>query len=121
MRCNETVLAMTADEVRMNTERRRYVDSEDDDGEDSVEVKRTKRSSRTANKQKEAAAGGEQRSRQNADDAAGAVTRRDDSRTAGGRSGRLSLSKENICIDKDKQVGVSRPIRIRLCSAECHK
>ena len=91
----------------MIAERRQLVQSEDDDDDDSVETKQTKKSTRTASKQKGAATA-DQRSRPKADYEAASVTQRDNGRSSGGKSGRSSLTKENHCIDEDKQV-------LRLC------
>jgi len=91
------------------TERRRYVDSEDDDGEESAEVKPAKKSSQTVSKPKETAPAEHRvsRTRQNGDVSTCSSTaevQKDEVRKASGKSGRLSLSKENQCIDEHKQV-----------------
>lgn len=93
----------------MCTERRRYVDSEDDDGEESAEVKPAKKSSQTVSKPKETAPAEHRvsRTRQNGDVSTCSSTaevQKDEVRKASGKSGRLSLSKENQCIDEHKQV-----------------
>jgi len=90
-------------DVSLNVGRRRYVSSDDDnDSDNSVDAKRTKKTSRAASKRKETATTASQQPRQTAprDESRKADSRKDDSRSAAGGK----ASKENRCIDEDKQV-----------------